>query len=262
MERGRALAWRIGTPVAVLACGALFAVSAEHSEGTDLRGGRHGDLASVVREEREEVEELTRQVARLDAQVEQLSAELGDRDVNRYQEQIETLADPAGMVSRSGPAVQVTLTDATAEEAAAAKALADADPDDDLVYDPNLYVVHQQDIQAAVNAMWRGGATAVTLQGQRLISTTGIKCDGTSVSLHGVPYSPPYVIVAIGDQDEILSSIDGDRYLDIYREDAADPTGGVGWDVQLLAEATAPPYEGLLDLRYASPLQGPDRQQG
>ncbi|WP_245916364.1 DUF881 domain-containing protein [Nocardioides gansuensis] len=262
MARGRALAWRIGTPVVVLASGALFAVSAEHSEGTDLRGGRYGDLASVVREEREETEELTWQVAQLDAEVEQLSAELGGRDVNRYQEEIEVLEDRAGMVPKTGPAVQVTLTDATAEEAAAAKALADTDPDDDLEYDPNLYVVHQQDIQAVVNAMWRAGATAVTLQGQRLISTTGIKCDGTSVSLHGVPYSPPYVIVGIGDQGELLSSIEGDRYLDIYREDAADPTGGVGWDVQVLAEATAPAYDGLLDLRYAAPLEEPGRQQG
>ena len=49
------------------------------------------------------------------------------------------------------------------------------------------------------NAMWNAGAEAVTIQGQRLISTTGIKCEGNQVTLHGVPYSPPYVIVGIGD---------------------------------------------------------------
>ena len=43
--------------------------------------------------------------------------------------------------------------------------------------DPNRLVVHQQDIQAVVNALWKGGATAVTIQGQRVVSTTGIKCD-------------------------------------------------------------------------------------
>ena len=61
--------------------------------------------------------------------------------------------------------------------------------------DPLDVVVHQQDIQAVVNAMWRAGAEAVTIQGQRVISTTGIKCDGNLVSLHGVPYYPPYEIV-------------------------------------------------------------------
>ena len=83
--------------------------------------------------------------------------------------------------------MQVTLDDAT-EEA----------PD---AYDgdPNDLVVHQQDIQAVANAMWSAGAEAVTIQGQRLISTTGIKCEGNQVTLHGLPYSPPYVIVGIGD---------------------------------------------------------------
>ena len=50
-----------------------------------------------------------------------------------------------------------------------------------------------------VNALWSGGAEAMTIQGQRVISTTGIKCVGNTVLLHGVPYSPPYVITAVGD---------------------------------------------------------------
>ncbi len=47
---------------------------------------------------------------------------------------------------------------------------------------PELPGVHQQDIQAYVNALWAGGARAVTLQGQRLISTTGIRCVGNTGS--------------------------------------------------------------------------------
>ena len=39
--------------------------------------------------------------------------------------------------------------------------------------DPDLLVVHQQDIQAVVNALWSGGAEAMTIQDQRVISTTG-----------------------------------------------------------------------------------------
>ena len=50
-----------------------------------------------------------------------------------------------------------------------------------------------------VNAMWKGGAQAVTIQGQRVVSTTGIQCIGNSVQLQGVPYSQPYVISAVGD---------------------------------------------------------------
>lgn len=241
----RTLGWRIGTPTMVLLCGALFAISAEHSGGTDLRAGRNTDFASVVRAEREHTNELTAEVARLDAQVEKLSSGLGDRSVNRAQREVERLSDPAGLTTRTGPGVHVTLDDAPPEVL------------DDETRDPLDVIVHQQDIQAVVNAMWRAGAEAVTIQGQRLISTTGIKCDGNLVSLHGVPYYPPYEIVGIGVPTRLLASLDSDSYLDIYREAAADPRGGVRYAAEVLSHATAPGYEGLLDLSYATPLPEP-----
>jgi len=237
-----ALAWRIGTPVMVLLSGALFAISAEHSGGTDLRGGRYTDLASVVRAEREDTNELTAEVARLGTEIEQLSAGLGDRSVDRAQREVETLSDPAGLTPKAGPAVKVTLDDAPPEVL------------EDTTRDPLDIIVHQQDIQAVVNAMWRAGAEAVTIQGQRLITTTGIKCDGNLVSLHGVPYNPPYEIVGIGLPALILDSLDGDSYVDIYREAAADPRGGVQYAAEVLPHAIAPGYQGLLDLTYATPL--------
>lgn len=237
-----ALAWRIGTPVMVLLSGVLFAISYEHSDGTDLRGGRYTDFASVVKVQRQDTNELTAEVARLGSEIEELSAKVGDRSVDRAQRDVEILSDPAGLTPRAGPAVKVTLDDASDEVLA------------DETRDPLDVVVHQQDIQAVVNAMWRAGAEAVTIQGQRLISTTGIKCDGNLVSLQGVPYYPPYEIVGIGLPALMLDSLDGDSYLDIYREAAADPRGGVTYVAEVLPHAIAPGYEGLLDLTYATPL--------
>ena len=153
----------------MLLCGGLFVVSANNSEGTDLRPGRYTDLASLVRNEAQDYEKLKIRVAALNAQVTTLTESVNDRQVNRYQAEIEQLQDPAGLSPRSGAGVTVTLSDApedviktTTEEA-------------------NLLVVHQQDIQAVVNALWKGGAEAMTLQNQRVISTTGIKCVGNTV---------------------------------------------------------------------------------
>lgn len=176
---GRRRVWRVATPVVVLLSGVLFAVSAEQSDGLDLRAGRLTDLASVVRAERDEAGGLTAEAAALNAEVEALSAELGDRSVARVQDEIATLVDPAGLTEKIGPGVQVTLDDAPLEARLAYEG------------EPNDLVVHQQDIQAVANAMWSAGAVAVTIQGQRLISTTGIKCEGNQVTLHGLPYSPP-----------------------------------------------------------------------
>ena len=121
--------------------------------------------------------------------------------------------------------------------------------------DRRLLVVHQQDIQAVVNALLKGGAEAVTIQGQRVISTTGIKCEGSFVLLQGVPYPQPYVIEAIGDTSELVGAVADDGYLKVYREQSKDPDIAVGWDIDIDDEVSAPAYDGLLSLSYARPLQ-------
>ena len=119
---------------------------------------------------------------------------------------------------------------------------------------PNLLVVHQQDIQAVVNALWAGGATAVTIQGQRVVSTTGIKCIGNSVQLQGVPYSQPYTISGVGDPTALSAAVAADDYLARYRSDAAEPDIAVGWQATVEERVVAPAYDGLLDLSYAKRL--------
>lgn len=241
MRRG----WRLGTAAVLVLGGSIFAVSAEQSDGTDLRAGRLTDLASVVTAERERTNRLTARAAELNVEVEELSSGLADRSVQRVRTEIEHLLDPAGLTPQTGPAVRVTLTDAP-EDAASSSGV-----------EPRDLVVHQQDIQAVANAMWSAGARAVTIQGQRLVSTTGIKCEGSIVTLQGVPYAPPYVIVGIADDlNAIHAALDTDEAIAAYRDDAAAPGGGVGWLVEDLDEETAPAYDGLIDVSWATPIAG------
>jgi len=234
--------WRVATLAVALVSGGLFVVSAQSSEGTDLRPGRYDDLASLTDTEADRAADLQERVAELTKEVRQLTDQVDDDDVRRYQNQVKQLEEPAGLKQRKGPGVVVTLSDAPDEVV------------DATTGDKNLLVVHQQDIQAVVNAMWRGGAKAVVLQGQRMVTTTGIKCEGNSVVIQGVPYPEPYVIEAVGDVGELTSAISADDYLQIYREQADDPDIDVGWDLDIKDELTAPAYDGLLDLSYATPV--------
>jgi uncharacterized protein YlxW (UPF0749 family) len=92
----------------------------------------------------------------------------------------------------------------------------------------------------------------MTIQGQRVISTTGIKCIGNTVVLHGIPYSPPYVITAVGDPASMLTEINESPYIDIYLDYVE--SYGLGWDVLPHSEVEVPAYEGSLDLEYARPV--------
>src|SRR5689334_11476249 len=211
-------AWRTLTPVVGVLVGLLLAVSAANSEGTDLRPGRYTDLASLVRQENNDYEALEARIRGLNADVDRLGKAVDTRAVAQWRRRINLLESPAGLTERRGPGVSVTLSDAPEDVINAT------------TQDLNLLVVHQQDIQAVVNAMWKGGATAVTIQGQRVISTTGIKCEGNSVLLQGRPYAQPYVIRAIGPVDQLSLSLADNDYLRIYRRDAARPDISVGWD--------------------------------
>ena len=66
-----------------------------------------------------------------------------------------------------------------------------------------VVVVHQQDVQGVVNALWRGGAEAMQIMDQRVISTSAVRCVGNTLLLQGRVSSPPYTITAVGDVDAI-----------------------------------------------------------
>ncbi len=125
------------------------------------------------------------------------------------QRQVDELRGPAGFEAVHGPAITVVLKDAPKDEINRAVEKGEVTAD--------KLVVHQQDIQAVVNALWSGGAEAMTVQKQRVISTTGIKCVGNTVVLHGVPYAPPYEITAIGDLDALQTALDSSDYIAGYR---------------------------------------------
>jgi uncharacterized protein YlxW (UPF0749 family) len=79
-------------------------------------------------------------------------------------------------------------------------------------------VVHQQDIQGVVNALWAGGAEAMTIMGQRVVATTAVRCVGNTLLLHGAVYSPPFVVRAIGDPTRLRAALDDSASVGVFRQ--------------------------------------------
>lgn len=241
-HRGRLhRSWHVAAAFAFVVAGALFATTSLSSKGLDLRAASITDLGGVVRQERDRADELQARVAALNKEVDQLSHQVDDSAVSELQQQEDALLQPAGLQAVTGPGLTVVLTDAPKSEIDKATQEGDVSIDE--------LVVHQQDIQAVVNALWAGGAEAMTIQGQRVISTTGIKCVGNTVVLHGVPYSPPYRIAAIGSPSELQASLNASDYIDAYQMVVA--SHGLGYDVTPSARLELPAYKGSTTLKYA-----------
>lgn len=226
---------RLLTMMVCALAGGMIMVSGINARGTDLRPSRNTDLISLVQEQSRRNADLTQQITKLRREVDTLTTNQNSSFPDLTGDLRQSMSR-AGMTAVKGPAVSVTLEDAPATVAAKG-------------VDQDLLVVHQQDIQAVVNALWMGGAEAMTIQGQRVVSTTGIKCVGNTVVLHGIPYAPPYVIEAIGNQQQLIAALSTSSYIQIYQQyvDAY----GLGYQQRQKTEVTLPGYRGSLNLQYA-----------
>jgi uncharacterized protein YlxW (UPF0749 family) len=233
-------AWRIGVPVAALLAGLLFATSATTSHGFDLRVTGRDDVNSLVSREQRTVISQGAQLAALQHQLQAMTALAAKSDsrVAQARDQADAIAGAAGLDSVSGPALSVTLNDAPALPGRGA-------------VPPDYLVVHQQDVQAVVNALWTGGAEAMTLQGQRVISTSAVRCVGNTLLLHGVVYSPPYVVRAIGDPQKLQRALDTAPDVIIYKQYVT--AYQLGYKVAVESDLTMPAFTGALTLAHARP---------
>ncbi len=219
--------------ICVLA-GLMITVSAINARGTDLRSDRADSVRQLVATQADRNEELRITTDELRAEVDELTSRM--QGGSRMTDALQQAGLDASTVAVSGPGIRVALDDAPLEVKPAG------------VHDDAL-IVHQQDIQAVVNAMWSGGAEAMTIQGQRVVATTGIKCVGNSVVLHGVPYAPPYVIEAIGDTDGMEKAVELSEQVAIYRQYVA--AYGLGYAFERVTTLDAPAFSGAIGLRQA-----------
>ncbi len=234
------MAMRTLTVLVFAAAGLLMVTSSEHAAGTDLRPERYDDLADLAREQADRVADLRADVARLNREIDRLSAGEAGSELRRLRDRAPALRRAASVEPLSGPGVVVTLDDAPKDVLASAGDLT------------NEALVHQQDIQGVANALWAGGAEAITIRGVRVIATTGIKCVGNTVILNGVPYAPPYDIAAIGDADRLERSLEDSPYVQAYLRRVE--IWQLDYSVERDDELEAPAFAGLLDFTHATPL--------
>lgn len=239
----RRSSWGLLVPLVFAVAGLLFVASAETSRGTDLRGGERSRLADLVRAESARVDGAAAEVADLQAAVDELTARTagaGGSSLAGLTERADRLAPAAHLQPVRGPGLRVVLSDADTSDPARLP------PD----VGPNDLVVHQQDLQAVVNAMWAGGAEAIQLMDQRIISTSAVRCVGNVLILQGRVYPPPYEVTAVGDVEGMRTALAASPALDTYRFFV--DYVGLGYEETEVDEVTLPGFTGGLDLQYAT----------
>jgi uncharacterized protein YlxW (UPF0749 family) len=232
--------------VAVFAlAGLIFFTSFDTAKGTNIRTDASMlKLSDLIQERSHKNATLDESNGALRRDVDTLAGSEDGSSAAR-DARLAALEKNAGTQKLKGEAVTVTLNDAPPNATAKLPGYPEPQPD--------YLVIHQQDLQAVVNALWQGGARGIKVMDQRLISTSAVRCVGNTLILQGRVYSPPYKITAVGDPQKLQKSLAASPaiqnymvYVNVY---------GLGWKVEEDGAVTLPGYSGTVDLHYAKPVE-------
>ncbi|MGW0550914.1 DUF881 domain-containing protein [Streptomyces altiplanensis] len=222
--------------------GLIFVTSFNTAKGTNIRTDASLlKLSDLIDQRSHKNKELDQSTASVRDQVDSL-AQRGDSSTQAEDAKLDALERSAGTKKLTGPGLTVTLDDAP-PNATANPGYPEPQPND--------LVIHQQDLQAVVNALWQGGAQGIRVMDQRLISTSAVRCVGNTLILQGRVYSPPYKVTAVGDRDELQRALTASTALQNYQLYVK--AYGLGWKVDEHEATTLPGYSGAVDLHYAKP---------
>lgn len=200
--------WRFGVPLVCLLAGLLLAATHGVSGGAEIRRSDAPRLVDLVREAQSSVSQLNAERDALAGKLDSMHGRSTDVALAAMLRRSAELAGEAGMDPVHGPGLVVTLQDAQRD--ANGRFPRDASPDD--------LVVHQQDIQAVLNALWSAGAEAIQMQDQRVIGTSVPRCVGNTLLLNGRTYSPPYTITAIGNAAAMQAALAAAPLVILYKQ--------------------------------------------
>ena len=151
--------------------------------------------------------------------------------ISSMKEQIETLSALSGTTNLKGEGIILTLDDGSLTQSNTVRS-------DTLVHDSDLITV--------VNELKAAGAEAISINGQRIIATSAIRCVGPVIQVNYQKVAAPFEIRAIGNAQYLESAmIIKGGVVDLLKEYGVDVNVTREYQVQI------PKYEGTLSFKTA-----------
>ncbi len=142
----------------------------------------------------------------------------------------------SGQTALKGPGIVITMYD---------------NPEERVVgFDINDDVIHDVDILNILNDLRIAGAEAISINDERVLSTSEIKCGGPIIRINGRSSGTPFIIKAIGDPKLLYASVIapgtyGDILKNVYQ---------IGFEAEVQDSIVIPAYTGIFNFRYAKPI--------
>ncbi len=198
------------------------------------------ELIAMIKNLEAERDKMTQELqatrARL-GEIEQKLAQDGGQN-KLLAEQMQQARMQAGLLAMKGPGLVITLSDSNRRPG----------PDEDAYF----FIIHDQDLQTLTNELFAAGAEAVSVNDQRMITRSSIRCVGPSVLVNTVQLASPFVVKAIGPSKEIEGGL---RMPNGFLDSMALLIRS-GGEIKITSseEVITPAFRGSMSFRLAQPV--------
>lgn len=229
----------IGCMCLILTLGISVQIKTIKNIGTSTTGSN--DIENKLKDEilktKEKYDNLYNSLenAEIKLEEERTKATQNNGDLEELEKEI-TLGNKAlGLTEVTGPGVIITLNDNQQSKL------------DSFILDPNSVLVHDMDVIRVINELKNSGAEAISINDQRITSTTAVECDGNVIKVNGVKVGTPFVIKAIGLPEYLTGGLTRyGGYLMYLKEER-----GIEVGINKPEKVTIPKYTGVIKFQYA-----------
>lgn len=230
MKRGQ-----ISIAIVLLFLGMMIAVQVRATQQAEqnVPTARVQELTARLKEVKEERDSLVIEVDDLRTKLNQVSAGGASQAIR---DELAKARMEAGVLPVKGKGVEVTMNDSPKE----------IQPGED----PNLYILHEEDLLKVVNELRAGGAEAMSINGQRILATSEIRCAGNTILVNTKKVVPPITILATGNPDTLKSGLEikGGIFEQLKY-------WGLVATVEKSDDITIPGFSGPVTFNYTSPVE-------
>ena len=228
----------LGLMCIVLTCGIVVQVRTIKGTGSTIStNSQENELRDAVLKAKEKYDNLYADVENTENKLEEerTNATQNNTELTDLENEIKNYNKVLGMSEVTGNGITITINDN--QDIALSNWLAD----------PNLLIVHDADLISVVNELKNAGAEAISINEQRLVTTSSIECDGNIIKVNGEKIGAPFTIKAIPEVLINVNRVGG--YLDILKEDRY-----LKVTVEKMTDKktiTIPKYTGVMKFQYA-----------
>ena len=194
-------------------------------------------LQGLLNEERNNTEKLEESVEALNKELDLYRSKAADSGSygTALAAELEKAELLAGLTDVSGPGVEVVMKDSASKNTTG---------------DESDYLIHDSDVLSVINELRDAGAEALSINGERILATTEIRCSGSTVSVNNNRYSAPFVIVAIGEKETLYNALMmRNGVVSILKQ------WSISVSVTMYDDLFVGGFKNTLDYKYAQPVK-------